>query len=85
VDALTSEKRKLEKDIILVKKKNEEDCNRISVKYKNLLEDLNGKYLLKENERKLELTKYLNDKDFLIDKLKRGNKQNLVTLKKMQI
>ena len=72
VDKLISEKKKLEKDVQILKKKNDEDCLRISNKYKNLLDEINGKYLLKENERKLELTKFLNDKDFLIDKLKRG-------------
>lgn len=69
---LTAEKKKLEKDTHALRKQNEEDCERISAKYKKMLEEISGKYLLNENERKFEMTKFLNDKDFLIEKLKRG-------------
>ena len=72
MEKLTDEKRKFEKENNYLKKKNDSDSERITNKYRNMVEDLNNKYFVKENERKLELKSYLNDKDFMIDKLKRG-------------
>ena len=72
MDLQVEEKRKLNREIKFLRTKHDDDRLRISNKYKDLLEDLNKKYLQKENERKLDMEKYFNDKDFLLNKFKRG-------------